>query len=361
MQAQFAGISAYRWEARASPARSFPIGFALHLPHVEHVFFAFAIPFFRNYFRLKSGMLRKTPLTQDDLAVSRRLVRLRKTHGLSREDWAKKSGVTVGIITRVELTRMPLRYEDARLLLPALIEGDRRNIIQVSPYWLAFGIGPEMVEWPLFLPPAHELGLPENITFSEFAAMTRPVLDGFAHNNPRQDLPERWLTPCFNHWVLLIERVSRIKTGVEKVGSLLARSAEKLAPFSDRAVMLLETYNRFKAQEPFNSSVDNIPQVRKYPGMPSQVKSLMERIRTATSQHGAKRQLCERLKIRQSRLSEWITGMHEPNAETALQLLVWVQAEEAKQKSPGSVGAPPGPKTRKPKSMDEKSNRVKKR
>jgi hypothetical protein len=83
--------------------------------------------------------------------------------------------------------------------------------------------------------------------------------------------------------------------------------------------------------------------------------ALRKRLVRATKARGKKAELADALRPRVPlpRISEWLKCV-APGAEVTLQLLAWVQAEEDKQqKSPGSVSAPPEPKTRKRKAHYE--------
>jgi transcriptional regulator with XRE-family HTH domain len=74
----------------------------------------------------------------------------------------------------------------------------------------------------------------------------------------------------------------------------------------------------------------------------------------ATLAHGAQSALARHLGISRQALNAWLSSAALPTAENTLQLLKWVEAEEAKttqQKSnPGRVCARPGRMTRNKKS-----------
>lgn len=56
-----------------------------------------------------------------------------------------------------------------------------------------------------------------------------------------------------------------------------------------------------------------------------------------TLKSGSKGALAKWLKVPPPRVSEWLNGVYQPSAETTLRLLEWVTAQEAKQKTLGSV------------------------
>ena len=80
--------------------------------------------------------------------------------------------------------------------------------------------------------------------------------------------------------------------------------------------------------------------------MSPRLNALLERLVRLLRKRGSKKHLALLMGVPPPRLSEWLTGKHEPSAETTLRLLEWVQAEEAKQKSPASVRAPAEQRTR---------------
>lgn len=82
--------------------------------------------------------------------------------------------------------------------------------------------------------------------------------------------------------------------------------------------------------------------------------SLIERLNAVTQVRGKKSELAQFLEVPAARVSEWLAKRKEPGGETTLQLLAWVEAEEAKQKSPSGTSHTTGAQTRKRKSSDEK-------
>lgn len=95
----------------------------------------------------------------------------------------------------------------------------------------------------------------------------------------------------------------------------------------------------------------------KLPRVKSQLKDLLARANRLTSVPGAKTALADSLGVPLTSLSRWLSGERGPGGETTLRLLAWVQAQEAKLKSPGCAPAQPGQKTQVRKSTTyEKAN-----
>lgn len=90
--------------------------------------------------------------------------------------------------------------------------------------------------------------------------------------------------------------------------------------------------------------------------------SLLARANRIASARGKKSELARFLRVPRQRINDWLSGARAPGGEVTLQLLEWVQAEEANQtKSPGGAITPPEPKTQVRKSKYEKQTQVRKK
>lgn len=69
------------------------------------------------------------------------------------------------------------------------------------------------------------------------------------------------------------------------------------------------------------------------------LKALLERVRRATEQRGKKTELANFLRVNPVQVSHWLSGFRSPNGEVTLQMLIWVQAQEGKQKESGPRSA----------------------
>ncbi|MBI3418120.1 MAG: hypothetical protein HY043_22760 [Verrucomicrobia bacterium] len=95
----------------------------------------------------------------------------------------------------------------------------------------------------------------------------------------------------------------------------------------------------------------------------SLIDTLRERLRRVTTARGAKAALAKEFGVSRQAVSGWLSGVNKPEGETALHLLAWVTAEEAKQqKSSVSATTPAEPKTqiKKAQHANLKSGRKKK-
>jgi transcriptional regulator with XRE-family HTH domain len=90
--------------------------------------------------------------------------------------------------------------------------------------------------------------------------------------------------------------------------------------------------------------------------------SLLARANRIASARGKKSELARFLRVPRQRINDWLSGARAPGGEVTLQLLEWVQAEEAEQtKSPGRAQTRPEPKTQVRKSWYEKQTQVRKK
>src|SRR4051794_18821646 len=92
---------------------------------------------------------------------------------------------------------------------------------------------------------------------------------------------------------------------------------------------------------------------------------LRSRLRRATESRGGQASLARRFNVSTAAVAQWLTGASAPTAETTLQLLKWVEAEEAQtkqKKRAGRAKTRPAQTTRKSKSKShEKAKSDRKR
>ena len=304
-------------------------------------------------------MPRKNPVSATDLAIAKRLEFLRLDRQFSRQELSARTGVALGIITRVELGRMALRYLDANKLLRGLSIGGAiwPDLRPVSPLWLAEGKDPMNVDWPLILPASHHLGVDPSASFSSVINAHRDAISALISDPATAQLPESWLAAYLTHWDSLHLRAMVVRDDVSILERLFRASAEKLAPKSTQAARLLadfhatfaEPYSRrpWEADKKiFSSGVDSGSESANLTSMKSPLAQLLQRLNRATEAKGRKAELAEYLKTPRPCVSDWLSGKREPSGETTLRLLQWVEQQERQQnQSPGSATTPPGRKT----------------
>lgn len=295
-------------------------------------------------------MPRKNPLPPIDLGIAQRLAEFRTRSGLSRREWAVRRGVSPDLIARIELGRMPLRYGEAEWLLPMLVPA---NPIPspINPLWLTDGALPIQLDWPFLLPKHDAIGLNPKTRFSEFVASNRELLAALAKDPRKAKLPEAWLTPYLMHWAQLRSCLAQFETVVILLGCVFEFSAERLSGQSPLAVKLLKQFRTGKKSTEKRVLTDN-SENRMMRAV--QMRELLERVRKFTLARGMKAKLAADLPVPLPRISEWLSGKYEPNGETTLRLLQWVEQQEGQQKkSPESASTLSGRKTQ---SRSSKSN-----
>jgi transcriptional regulator with XRE-family HTH domain len=307
---------------------------------------------------------RKKPVSENDLAIARRLKQLRIDCQFSRQELAERSQTPFGVITRVELGIMPLRYFDARRLLRglSLYALSWLDLRPVNPLWLAEGEEPMQVDWPLLLPASRYLGVEVSASFSAVIKAHRSVIAALVADPSTAELPESWLAEYLNHWDILQGKADQLRDDAITVGDLFLVSAQKLAPQSARATEVLKRYHVLLAEAPHKRPLErqkkllhDITVSGKYSGVKSPMKDLLKRLNQATRLRGAKSQLAAHMNVPLVNVSQWLSERREPSGEKTLKLLHWVEMQEHDQnKSPGDATTSPEPKTQTCKSSYEK-------
>ena len=108
---------------------------------------------------------------------------------------------------------------------------------------------------------------------------------------------------------------------------------------------------------PEKALTNDPPAVTSSPVQPI-MPTLVERVRKATEARGRKTELAAVLGVPRQRMNDWLSGQREPDGETTLRLLHWVEPEERKpkQKSPASVTTPAEPKAQVIKPNEKENN-----
>ncbi len=79
-----------------------------------------------------------------------------------------------------------------------------------------------------------------------------------------------------------------------------------------------------------NTGLDMKAEIRDSTDMPSAMKQLLAKLNAATEAPGKKTELARFLKVPKQRVTEWLAGKPQPNGETTLQLLQWVEQQDRK-------------------------------
>ena len=313
--------------------------------------------------------MRKTPMAAVDLAIGRRLQQLRKEAGWSRSEFGRAAGLDADAVARVELGRAPLRYSQAVELLATIAHrsGDGRS--PINPLWLTHVKFPIRITWPFVLPYLGSQEKEHKTRFSAFVLDNLYVLEALAVDAPHGVLPESWLQTYSMGETSLWGALEKRRSDLMTFRWVFWESVERLAKTSKYAAALLgeareieENPNSVLTGElsPANNTVVAAPHGSYWKITPPVVASS-----TGLSRREARRQHWQKtLGVTPSAVAQWLAPEASgtmPTAETTLRLLQWVNADDLKPKSPGSVQAEPEPKTqvRNPKHEDQKSTRKK--
>lgn len=339
-------------------------------------------------------MPRKFALPDSEKAIGKRLRLYRERLRLSRLAFAAETGTDTEAISRVEHGRSPLLCKLAWQL-------NRRW--PVSPHWLVTGEGTET--HAMTLPAMESIGARPLDHFSKIyqknlqttllpaiqaadeRELNEPPFSRTFDPSPRGRLrAEMILGIIVEGWVARVAdaHLSEFVASIEKHGDRLldewgdqddvdgdraVRRGEEIAKLRDdwmaRGILVdmpgdvlpwqLEKAARKKSSEAPAAQGDNqekglTSEPLKDTTSPVQpiMPTLIERLRSATKEHGRKTELAKWLGVPRQSVNGWLAGDKEPSGETTLRLLHWVEQEERKpkQKSPGSGATPPEQKTR---------------
>lgn len=278
-------------------------------------------------------------------AICDRLRRVRLITRFTQGEFARALGSTLNQIVGSEYGRKPLRYWFADRAC------DRFNLCQL---WLATGEGGLLgyVKLPL------ETGL--QIDAGELFS---GIWDRFlGHHVKKVVLAKAFQTRIFSAYPGAAAKAKRgylramLQSWFDRLppelyadyfGELMAKSSEFC---QQHGLLRLVPELRKENDKSLLTQVDvsaNITAVR------TPMENLMARLNAATKARGKKTELAKALGIPLETVSRYLAGNMEPGGEVTLRLLKWVEQEEAKQQSPGSVVAPPGHKTQRRRSRNE--------
>ena len=309
-------------------------------------------------------MPRRNPLSEQELAICRRVRDFRLATKLSRVAFGSKAGLDATLLASYEHGRARLNYAAAWKILCAF---------HLNPQWLATGEGRSWLSIPIRSP--EELTVTPRAPFSqiyedhlasEVAQFTKeweskpppePLRLQVNDAGPRSRLAlEASLIGAVKRWILCVpdSKLTELVNDLYLRGTKLIRAypADPVEEWEKRA----EAMERTRAEEESRKRLlltdvtvtDNVSPVK------STMANLLDRLNKATSQRGMKSKLAKVMGVPLSNVSQWLSGEREPGGETTLRLLQWVERQAGQQKSPGGVEAPPEPKTQPRKSSDEK-------
>lgn len=284
-------------------------------------------------------------ITAEDLQIANRLRLFRETIRWSQAELAKVIGLTRNQIANMEAGRTPLRYviayriRDACSVRLGQLAYDEHDDRRFSEALFPLPSDPRISKRSLLRDVAAIVGNPG---IGKLEKMGPDY--GFMSENLTSELFGVFmeLRAFIWEWV-----VAAPDGKAEELLPLLATAARNfLKQFPDeppenqdrRARALQDEELRYKNSNremlrlPAKSSFDNVSLFDNNSAVPLTLKQILNRATVATRERGMKRKLADFLRVAPPRLSLWLHGKQEPGAESALRLLAWVTAEEAKQK-----------------------------
>lgn len=244
-------------------------------------------------------MPRVNPLPKRELEICGRLTFVRKLTGLSREGFG--FSLFDDAIKRVELGRVPLRYELATRIWTRTPE--------INPLYLALGEGPPMLEFGIFLPTPFQVRASAGDLFSSVIEQFSDDLRTLFTPGVVQRLPMSWIA------------AQRDLIALKKEDADAA--AFLLVEYKSRVDHWEETANLAEKKR-----LTNITDIGNTAAVKSKLSPLLARLNTATSERGMKSVLAKYMKVPLPNVSQWLSGEREPSGETTLQLLHWVEERE---------------------------------
>lgn len=274
-------------------------------------------------------MPRVHPLPKRDREIAARIRKFRRESKCSREYLAVRSGIKGGVITRIELGRIPLKYDVARAIFSALA---------INPLWAATGEGPEIAK--IDLPSSGNLKLPINALFSD--VFFRELLPMFKAHVPdkeseilmryqRGEVNSRAVKLWFSHFTPDGYVAELNKRLAEFWGELL-----KTFPQDDpkrklqRDIWYKEYEESIKAKTFAEAELAlTVNSLKRNSGseVKTEIQKLIERVNRKASMPGAKAKLARALGVAPARVSEWLSGEKEPGGNYTLILQKWVNGE----------------------------------
>jgi transcriptional regulator with XRE-family HTH domain len=308
-------------------------------------------------------------MPQRELEICARVRLFRKEHlKWSQPTFARELQVDSFYLSNLEQGRTPLRFALANRMLAAF---------PLDPQWLRSGEGPMLApgKYPKETYPSandDERGLFSTVFDEKIAPFVGANTDlrlrrlgsfshlvGFGDASPQCRLSAhwalsedlfRWLTQIPDaHFVHFLKSVQKhaadtIEQYEKDSSKIVSQRLHDMIRLRDRSELRKFLLTKKRKEELTNNeeALDSSPAVKM-----SLVQGVIAKVKAATEARGSRSRLAGYLGVPPQRLNDWLSGEHEPSAETALRLLDWVTANEAKQKAPEhATNTPGGRKTR---------------
>jgi len=285
-------------------------------------------------------------MPERERAICRRLKEFRSASGLSQAEFARISGLGLSVYASYEYERPQLNYPAAWRIL--------KNWPRLNPVWLVGENAPRLeIKFVVYPTPA-ETGLGPRTAFSEvfdkllrkIIADSRPAF-GANQSNPFligddangrvaakeafAEIVGAWLPQIpdghLNEFLNLIfndgrARFSKVKQSKPKRIFEVAREMEAIENKHRLAYLGNFAAGTLKKEFDTVSILGNNVDVK------AKLPALIKRLNEATKERGTKTALAKFIGVPLPKISQWLSGEHEPGGETTLRLLQWVEQQE---------------------------------
>ena len=262
----------------------------------------------------------------------------------SQPDLARALGITQNQLAGIEYRRAPLRFGHAKFLCEKF---------SISQRWLALGTLPMQPRYDV--PMEYSYLVKQNSLFSW-------VFDGFLDGQTRE-IEEAWIKEDgeenFRAGKFAGLDISVLQMPVTAYAEGAVRNAQKLIgitlnwlpedlqlAYSD---ILFDAHKLFQTKHAKQIAKLEPPALRKFLDHPAQTEksgltnvsvidnnegvkaklpALIKRLNEATKERGTKTALAKYVGVPLPKISQWLSGEHEPGGETTLKLLHWVEQWE---------------------------------
>jgi transcriptional regulator with XRE-family HTH domain len=292
---------------------------------------------------------RVNPLPKRDREIAARIRKFRRDSKCSRSYLADRIGVTPGVITRIELGRIPLKYDLAKDLFKEL---------SVNPLWVATGQGEPKQR--VSLPSTTALRLSGDALFSEVFFFKLLPLFQTEGPDSKSEIVLRYQRGHLNAnrvklWFTHFVPDGQVREFEEKLDSFLrtfSRDVSMEDPLrrlqrdiwysnlvedikAKIAAGVLSSKSSPVAELPKTGNgeneviLDNAPLVGNTDAV-KEIKSLPELIRQLkklTNARGLKSDLARSCKVSRQAVDQWFSGSAKPSAETLFDLFEWLRKQ----------------------------------
>lgn len=288
-------------------------------------------------------MARKNPVPNREKEICRRIRLIRQASGLTQTAAARELEIDRALLASYELGRVPVRYHFADRFCAHF---------WVSQRWLAEEKEPK--QWYVFVDKSLREKINPNAHFSHvYDSVLRPLLDK-ALAAVSEFTGGQFDAKSLNEYGEAVGASQIGELSPEAATPIIARQIYSFLnslpphlyqPFYNSFLKLLDSFknDHSKALRNFKNvvteavAVENeltyIPDNGNTPSVKAQWPLLKKRLQKATEATGRKTRLAEFLGVKLSNVSQWLTdheSAREPGAETALQMLNWVEQQERK-------------------------------